>query len=137
MANIQRGDERQYYQQEASRTNIGDMALLANEALNTGMSIVQKANESNLANNQIDLSTKFLAKNNEINTKYQADPTNPEREVEIQEAFEQLAGSYNINPVCQGQWNTIKINDAHQRKNYLAPNILNHWKETVKTATDI
>lgn len=114
MANIQRGDERQYYQQEASRTNIGDMALLANEALNTGMSIVQKANESNLANNQIDLSTKFLAKNNEINTKYQADPTNPEREVEIQEAFEQLAGSYNINPVCQGQWNTIK-NDVYNR----------------------
>ena len=114
MANIQRGDERQYYQQEASRTNIGDMALLANEALNTCMSIVQKANESNLANNQIDLSTKFLAKNNEINTKYQADPTNPEREVEIQEAFEQLAGSYNINPVCQGQWNTIK-NDVYNR----------------------
>ena len=67
---IQRGDQRQYFQQVAGKTNIGEMALLANEALNTGVSVTQKANESNLANNQIDLSTKFLAKNNEINTKY-------------------------------------------------------------------
>lgn len=113
---IQRGDQRQYFQQVAGKTNIGEMALLANEALNTGVSVTQKANESNLANNQIDLSTKFLAKNNEINTKYQADPTNPEREVEIQEAFEELASSYDINPVCQGQWNTIKNNVYNRYK---------------------
>ncbi|MBR5202083.1 MAG: hypothetical protein IKW45_02355 [Clostridia bacterium] len=120
MANIERGDQRKYYQQEASRTNIGDMALLANEALNTGMSITQKANESTLANNQIDLSTKFLAKNNEINTKYQADPTNPEREVELQEAFEELANSYEINPLCQGQWHTIKNNVYNRYKTHNA-----------------
>lgn len=120
MGNIQRGDQRQYFQQVAGQTNIGDMAQLANQALNTGVSTVQKANESNLANNQIDLSTKFLAKNNEINTKYQADPTNPEREVELQEAFEELASSYDINPVCQGQWNTIKNNVYNRYKTHNA-----------------
>ena len=118
MANIQRGDQRQYYQQVASKTNIGDMALLANEALNTGMTITQKANEATLANNQIKLSNDFYVKNNEINTKYQADPTNPEREVELREAFEQLASEYEINPVCQGQWNTIKNNVYNRFSTY-------------------
>lgn len=107
---IERGDQRQYYQQEASRTNIGDMAQLVNEGLNTGMSITQKANEATLANNQIQLANDFYVKNNEINTKYQADPDNPEREVELQEAFEELANSYDVNPLCQGQWHTIKNN---------------------------
>jgi len=107
---IQRGDQRQYYQQEASRTNIGDIAQLVNEGLNTGMSITQKANEATLANNQIQLANDFYVKNNEINTKYQADPDNPEREVELQEAFEELANSYDVNPLCKGQWHTIKNN---------------------------
>lgn len=121
---IQRGDDRKYFQQQASKNFAGDVANLINEGLNTGVSITQKANESTLANNQIDLSTKFLAKNNEINTKYQADPTNPEREVEIQEAFEELASSYDINPVCQGQWNTLKSNVYNRYKTYNA-----EWSE--------
>ncbi len=132
MANIQRGDSRQYFQQVAGQTNIGDMALLANQALNTGVSTVQKANESNLANNQIDLSTKFLAKNNEINTKWQADPTNPEREVEIQEAFEELANSYDINPVCQGQWNTIKNNVYNRYKTHNAQWVENQQNTNIE-----
>lgn len=65
-----------------------------------------------------------MAKNNEINTKYQADPTNPEREVEIKEAFEELANSYEINPVCQGQWNTLKNNIYNRYKTYNA-----EWSE--------
>lgn len=121
---IQRGDNRQYFQQQAGKNFAGDVANLINEGLNTGVSITQKANESTLANNQIDLSAKFLAKNNEINTKYQADPTNPEREVEIKEAFEELANSYEINPVCQGQWNTLKNNIYNRYKTYNA-----EWSE--------
>jgi len=89
-------------------------------AVNSGVSITQKANESTLANNQIDLSTKFLAKNNEINTKYQADPTNPERETELKQAFEALASQYKINPVCETQWNDIKNNVYNRYKQYNA-----------------
>lgn len=88
--------------------------------INTAIDITQKANESTLANNQIDLSSKFLAKNNEINTKYQADPTNPERENEIQQAFESLANEYKINPLCKGQWNEIKNNVYNRYKTYNA-----------------
>ncbi len=113
---IQRGDDRKYFQHQALKSYAGEVAQLVNDGLNTGVSIAQKANESNLANNQISLSTEFMAKNNEINTKYQADPTNPEREIEIQEAFEELANSYEINPVCQGQWSTIKNNIYNRYK---------------------
>ena len=86
--------------------------------ISTAISVTQKANEATLANNQIDLSTRFLSKNNEINTKYQADPTNPERENELKEAFESLANEYKINPLCKSQWNDIKNNVYNRYKVY-------------------
>lgn len=107
---IKRGDNRQYFQQQAGKNFAGDVANLINEGLNTAVLITQKANESTLANNQIQLANDFYKKNNEINTKYQANPDNPEREKELKSAFEELANSYEINPVCQGQWNTLKNN---------------------------
>lgn len=107
---IESGDNRQYFQQQAGKDFAGDVANLINEGLNTGVSITQRANESTLANNQIQLANEFYKKNNEINTKYQANPDNPEREKELKSAFEELANGYEINPVCQGQWNTVKNN---------------------------
>lgn len=115
MGHIQQGDQRQYFAHEAQTYSSGD---IFSNALKTGVSLVQKANQSNLANYQIDLSTKFLAKNNEINTKYQADPTNPQREKEIQEAFDSIAGQYKINPLCSEQWSEIKNNVFNRYKTY-------------------
>ena len=119
MANIQRGDERQYLSHGVADADFsGQAANIIESAANTGISITQKANESNLANNQIDLSNNFLAKNNEINLKYQADPTNPERERELQQAFEYLSSQYKINPLCQKQWNEIKTDVFNRYKTY-------------------
>lgn len=115
MANVQRGDRRQYLPQGIANQDFsGQYARLAENAMNAGVSITEKANQSTLANNQIDLSTKFLAKNNEINTKWQADPTNPERERELKQAFDSLSSQYKINPLVQNQWNDIK-NDVYNR----------------------
>lgn len=88
--------------------------------VNTALDVTQKANQATLANNQIDLSTKFLAKNNEINTKYQSDPTNPEREIELKQAFDSLAEQYKVNPLCQTQWNNIKTDVYNRYKTYNA-----------------
>lgn len=88
--------------------------------VNTALDVTQKANQAALANNQIDLSTKFLAKNNEINTKYQSDPTNPEREIELKQAFDSLAEQYKVNPLCQTQWNNIKTDVYNRYKTYNA-----------------
>lgn len=119
--NIQRGDTRQYLSQGITNTDFsGQYANIANSAINTGVSIAQKANQSTLANNQIELSTQFLAKNNEINTKYQADPTNPERERELRESFDSLSSQFKINPVCQKQWNDIKSDVYNRYKAYNA-----------------
>lgn len=119
--NIQRGDQRQYLSQGVANTDFsGQYANMANTAMNTGVTIAQKANQSTLASNQIDLSTQFLAKNNEINTKYQADPTNPERERELREAFDSLSSQFKINPVCQKQWNDIKSDVYNRYKTYNA-----------------
>ncbi len=125
MAHIQQGDTRQYFSNHEGNIDFsGQVANLLNQGVNAGVSVAQKANESTLANNQIDLSTKFLAKNNEINTKYQADPTNPQREVELQQAFETLSNQYKINPVCQKQWADIKNNVYNRYKTYNAK-----WQE--------
>lgn len=121
MANIQRGDERQYLSRGTAQQDFsGAYANIASNTLNTGISITQQANQSTLANNQIDLTTKFLAKNNEINTKYQADPTNPEREREIRESFDALAETYKVNPLCAKQWNDIKSDVFNRYKSYNA-----------------
>ena len=121
MANIQRGDARQYISQAIANQDFsGQYAKIAENALNAGISITEKANQSTLANNQIDLSTKFLAKNNEINTKWQADPTNPERENELKQAFESLSSQYKVNPLVQKQWNDIKNDVFNRYKTYNA-----------------
>jgi len=119
MVHIQQGDTRQYLSQGIAEQDFsGQYANMFSNTLNSGVSITQKANESTLASNQIDLSTKFLAENNKINLKYQADPTNPQREVELKQAFESLSNQYKINPLCQKQWADIKTNVYDRYKTY-------------------
>jgi len=124
MAHINTYRDRQYFSHELSGhetsqgiKQIGD--ALSNN-INTAIDVTQRANQSTLASNQIDLSTKFLAKNNEINTKYQADPTNPQREVELKQAFDSLANQYKVNPLCQKQWSDIRTNVYDRYKMYNA-----------------
>ena len=98
MAHIEQGNQRQYFSRAVEQ--VGQMEQVASElfgAVPQSMSIAQQANESKLSNYQVDLSTQYLAKNTEINTKYQQDPTNPQREVELKEAFENLASKYEVN----------------------------------------
>lgn len=121
MGHIQQGDQRQYFSNhQADVDTSGQVINALNQGLQSGVSLIQKANESTMASNQIDLSTKYLAINNEINTKYQADPTNPQREIELQQAFESLANQYKINPLCQKQWADIKTNVYDRYKTYNA-----------------
>ncbi len=121
MAHIQQGDTRQYFSKhEGVIDTTGQYANMVNQGIQSGVSITQKANESTMASNQIDLSTRFLAENNKINIKYQADPTNPQREVELRQAFDSLASQYKINPVCEKQWADIKTNVFDRYKAYNA-----------------
>lgn len=133
MAHIQQGDQRQYFASESPVDFSGQVANILGQGLNTGVSITQKANESTMASNQIDLSTKFLAKNNEINTKWQADPTNPQREIELKQAFESLAEEYKINPVCQKQWADIKTNVYDRYKTYNAQWVEKQQQSNIQT----
>lgn len=114
MGHINQYNNRQYFAHQLSghetSEGIKQVGNAIYNSINTAIDVTQKANQSSLASNQIDLSSKFLAENNRINTKYQADPTNPERETELQEAFDSLASQYNINPLCAKQWSEIKTN---------------------------
>lgn len=131
---VQQGDIRNYMSKGVAQADFsGQVANILNQGVNAGVSIAQKANESTMANYQIDLSTQFLAKNNEINTKYQADPTNPEREVELKQAFESLASQYKINPVCQTQWNDIKNNVYNRYKQYNAQWVEKQQSSNIQT----
>lgn len=116
MANIQRGDQRQYYSQQLTQ-NV-DVTEQVTNAFNSITGAVQKANASKLASNQIDLSNKYMMKVDEINNKYQADPTSEDRQRELKESFDLLAGQYKVNPLVQGQWNEIKNNVFNQYKQY-------------------
>lgn len=118
--NIQRGDNRQYFSNGVDRDFSAQISANLSQALNAGVQISQKANEAKLANYQIDLSSRFLKKNHEINLKYQSDPTNPQRERELRESFDLLAGEYKVNPLSQAQWNNIKDNVYNRYKSYNA-----------------
>lgn len=124
MAHINTYRDRQFFATQLSGHEVSEGIKQVGDRffnnINTALDVTQKANQSTLANNQIDLSTKFLAKNNEINTKYQADPTNPEREIELKQAFDSLAEQYKVNPVCQTQWNNIKTDIFNRYKTYNA-----------------
>ena len=134
MAHIQQVDTRQYLSQGiAELSNLGQMATALNQGLQAGVSITQKANESTMASNQIDLSTKFLAENNKINLKYQADPTNPQREVELKQAFESLSNQYKINPLCQKQWSDIKNSVYDRYKMYNAQWVEKQQQTNIQT----
>lgn len=134
MAHIQQGDTRQYFSRhEGAIDTTGQYANMINQGIQSGVSITQKANESTMASNQIDLSTRFLAENNKINTKYQADPTNPQREVELRQAFDSLASQYKINPVCEKQWADIKTNVYDRYKTYNAQWVEKQQQSNIQT----
>lgn len=119
--NVQRGDTRQYFSHEAENVNsVGQVASILGGAVEAGVDIAEKAQQSKIANYRVDLSTKFLAKNNEINLKYQSDPTNPERERELKETFDSMADGYKINPVSQTQWKLVKDDVYNRYKQYNA-----------------
>lgn len=118
---VQRGDDRQYLPSGiAERNNIGAYANMINDVMGATQSIAQQANQSDLASKQIDLSTEWYKKNNEINLKYQADPTNPQRETDLQEAFTAISDKYKVNPFCEKQWGEIKRNVFDRTKMYNA-----------------
>lgn len=134
MGHIQQGDTRQYFSKhEGAIDTTGQYANMINKGIQSGVSITQKANESTMASNQIDLSTRFLAENNKINTKYQADPTNPQREVELRQAFDSLASQYKINPVCEKQWADIKTNVYDRYKTYNAQWVEKQQQSNIST----
>lgn len=120
MAKIQQGDYLRAKPSVADTSNALDVVGAFNNILNTTYDATQKANASKIANNAIELSNRALKLNNDINLKYQADPTNPEREREFKESFELLAGEYNVGPFAQGQWNVAKDNIYNNFSSYNA-----------------
>lgn len=121
---IPRGNERKYYSRELTGHEVSQGIMqvgsgIAN-AIGQAQTVTERANESKLANYQIDLSNRFMKINNDINTKYQSDPTNPERNKELDEAFSLLAGEYKVNPMVQGRWGEIKNDVLNNYKTYNA-----------------
>lgn len=118
---VQRGDDRQYISRGTAEQDLsGQYAGMVNQVMGATQTIAQKANESDLASKQIDLATEFYKKNNEINLKYQADPTNPQRDTDLQEAFNALSEKYKVNPFVEKQWGEIKRNVYDRTKMYNA-----------------
>ena len=121
---IPRGNERKYYSRELTGHEVSQGIMqvgsgIAN-AIGQAQTVTERANESKLANYQIDLSNRFMKINNDINTKYQSDPTNPQRNKELDEAFSLLAGEYKVNPMVQGRWGEIKNDVLNNYKTYNA-----------------
>ena len=121
---IPRGNQREYYSRELTGHEVSQGIMqvgsgIAN-SIGAAQTVVERANESKLANYQIDLSNRFMQINNDINTKYQSDPTNPQRNKELDEAFSLLAGQYKVNPMVQGRWGEIKNNVLNNYKTYNA-----------------
>ena len=129
--------DREYFRKELSGNEISQGIKQIGSSLvnnfNEAVTITQKANESTLASNQVDLSAKFLAENNKINTKYQADPANPQREVEARQAFDLLASQYKVNPLCEKQWNDIKTNVYDKYKTYNAQWVEQQQQTNIQT----
>ena len=121
MAHIQTGDYRKVFSQVAEKsTDLSGVGNALMGTFNAATAVAHKANESKLANYQIDLANKALKINNDINIKYQDDPTNPEREKEFNEQFELLASEYKVNPLVQGKWGQIKTHVMNNYKQYNA-----------------
>lgn len=121
MAHIQTGDYRKVFSQVAEQsTDLSGVGNALMGTFNAATAVAHKANESKLANYQIDLANKALKINNDINIKYQDDPTNPEREKEFNEQFELLASEYKVNPLVQGKWGQIKTHVMNNYKQYNA-----------------
>ena len=134
---VQKGDVRQYISNGVAEKNqLGAYAGLVNQAMGATQSIAQQANQADIASKQIDLMSEWYKKNNEINTKYQADPTNPQRETDLKEAFETLSEQYQVNPFVQSQWNEVKravfdktkMYNAQWQENQLKTNAQNNLK---------
>ena len=134
---IQRGNIREYYSKELTghevSQGIKQVGTSIANSIGAAQGVVEKANESKLANYQIDLSNKFMQINNDINTKYQADPTNPQRNKELDEAFSLLAGQYKVNPMVEGRWSEIKNNILNNYKTYNAKWELNQQQTNAQT----
>ena len=109
MGNIQRGDNRQYLTNGvAEYSTFGDNINAVAGLMNTAATINRQAETAKMAKYQVELSNEFQIKNNEINTKYQADPTSPQREQELKQAFEVMADKYKVGSMVQGEWGQAK-----------------------------
>ncbi|MEI8127980.1 MAG: hypothetical protein WCG95_00050 [bacterium] len=108
MVDVQRGDDRQYFENFKPENDYGVNFQTTQSALNSGISIAQQANQSKLANYQVDVNNKLQTENDRINTKYQQDPANPERQKEFDETADSIFASYEINPLMQKQWGDVK-----------------------------
>ena len=118
---IQQGDDRQYFSKNEQEINVlGEVVNSLGQGAQNAFTIAQKADETKLADYQVDLSTKFLEKNNEINIKYQTDPINPQREKELKEAFNSLSSQYKVGVASKVQWEKIKNNIYNNYKEYNA-----------------
>lgn len=125
MANIQRGDIRTYLSRGIAEQDFsGDAANILNSGVQSAYTITQRAGATDIANKRVSLMSDWYLKNNEINTKYQADPTNPQREIELNEAFESLASQYKVNPFMEKQWTEAKQDIFNRTKMYNA-----QWQE--------
>lgn len=129
MAHIESQRNRQYIESQLTghevSQGIKQVGNAFSNTLQTGLTVVQKANESDLASKQIDLATEWYKKNNEINLKYQNDPTNPQRETELQEAYTLLSDRYKVNPLVENQWSEAKRSIYDKTKMYNA-----RWQES-------
>ena len=118
MVQVQRGDDRQYFTNTARE--YGDYSGAVSTAINTVDSISKQANQTKLANYQVDLSARFMKKNQEINTKYQTEPDNPERDKELKSAFDNLVAEYKVSPFVQKQWKETQNKIFNNYKTYNA-----------------
>jgi len=115
---VQRGDDRQYFESFEPKNDGGANFNITSQALGSGLDIAQQAQKTKLASFQVEANTKAMRLSDEINTKYQADPTSQEREKEFSEGLKGIFAGYEVPQISKGDWDGITQGIQNNYKTY-------------------
>lgn len=118
MVQVQRGDNRQYVATEYDINNANNVMSSLEQVAEGGIQIARIAGSTKLSEHQVDMQSKMMDINTQLNAKYQNDPFSPELEKERKEKFNELKNSYQISPFLNKEWNDTCVQMSNNFKIY-------------------
>lgn len=121
MVQVQRGDTREYIQSQPEA--VSDLSAVGNAVANLvdiGSQIKKINDSSKMSKYAVDINNEMFVKNNEINTKYQADPFSENAIKERQQAFNQITAKYDeqFKTFSSREWQKMKDDIYGNYKTY-------------------